>query len=314
MDERKITTERIDVAPRPASQFASEVAADLEYAITFLERWMARPFARTSRPRAALDVLRDAIDTKKFTPGERGSDEALRALQLALDLKAIVAGLPPQRVADLRRELEICADGPLMPVENLQPLQAQSQLVVRAALAKAGIEPSQPSHSGSKSRKKPDILVEDLNHVYAIEVKRPSAGRNVAPRAMDASSQIKGAGLRGGVVIDATDCIIDSSPAAADAELLDLLYEASSSFFSDDTGVRPGHGHIMFLLLFARPAWTIEYASQREGQIVVHNSSAGIAYGAVKGTLPHIKGQWLRERIGLGLNMLGFTALEAERT
>lgn len=201
-----------------------------------IEEWTGRTFQRDSRFHQALAVLDDVAATGQFTHDQRGDDSSIRALQLAFDAAAIASALPPHRVADLRRDLEICARGPLVPSEDLQPLQTQSQLVVRAALSAAGVLPSQPTHSGSGGRRKPDILVENGATIYALEVKRPTAAKNVVARALDAATQIAAAGLTGAVVIDITDCLATSSPDDADAAVLQLGEDVQKQFFKDGVG------------------------------------------------------------------------------
>src|SRR5206468_2508914 len=90
--------ERIVVPKRPIVEFATEAASELEETIKCLEQWMGKPFAEGARPYQALDVLRDMAATGRFTPQQRGDEGGPRALQLALDLRAIADALPPAKV------------------------------------------------------------------------------------------------------------------------------------------------------------------------------------------------------------------------
>ena len=109
----------------------------------------------------------------------------LYALEVAFDYAGIVDALPLQDgpVASLRRELARSLGGPLKtPDDAREPLQLQSQLVVRSAFARGGVRPYHPTHSTGKGRKSSDILLSNELSEYAVEVKRPSAARNILPR------------------------------------------------------------------------------------------------------------------------------------
>src|SRR5690349_4302697 len=86
--------ERIVVPKRPIVEFAAEAASELEDTIKRLEQWIGKPFPAGSRPYQALEVLRDMAATGRFTPQHRADESGLRALQLALDLRAIADALP----------------------------------------------------------------------------------------------------------------------------------------------------------------------------------------------------------------------------
>jgi hypothetical protein len=172
--DRSVATERIVIPARPVRKFAEETARDLRVAINRIETCMGRPFPRDSRLHRALAVLDLVSASGRFDAGANGDQSCMRAIQLALDIFAIAEAMPSHRVADLRKDLELCAAGPLVPDSgNLRSLQAQSQLVVRAAFYRAGVNPTQPTYSGSDGRKKPDILLE--NGVGVFTVSRLSA-------------------------------------------------------------------------------------------------------------------------------------------
>jgi hypothetical protein len=309
--DRRDTLERIVVAPRPVRDITREAANDLQGSIARIEQWIGKSLPSGSRPFRALEVLTDAAESGRFFPDHRGDDSGLRAYQLAQDLKDIADTLPPGRVKDLRRDLEMCMSGPLIPdPAALAPLQAQTQLVVRAALVKAGVSPTQPTHSGSRGRKKPDILVENGLSTYAIEVKRPTAARNVVPRALDAAHQLLQAKYAGGIVLDVTDCLEGETPQAVDAEVLQRLESASAEFFEDGVGWKPGCKHVMMITVMARPTWRATPASTKGAEVVVHSTSAGFAFGTIAGSLDMIRGRWLRSIVATGLNRLGFTSYE----
>lgn len=303
--------ERIVVPSRPIKQFAAEAAEDLARTVHRLESWMHRAFPAGSRPYAALAVLRDIATTARFTRAQRGDDSGLRALQLALDLHAIGETLPQDRVTDLRRDLETCALGPLEPPpEALHPLQAQSQLVVRAAFFRAGVPPGQPAYSGKGGRKKPDILIERGASIYGIEVKRPTALKNVVPRAQDAAFQLTSAGLKGGIVLDVTDAVTADSPGAIDDQILQVAQLVMDTVFTDGVGWKPGYSEVWMITVMARPAWQVVMTSESNGEVLIHSTSAGVALGTAAGTLDTIRANWMRDSLADGLNKLGFTSQE----
>jgi hypothetical protein len=170
------------VPPRPVRGLAREAALDLQTSLTVIERWMKKPFSAGARPHVALQVLEEVAETGRFTYEHRGDHDAIHALQLAFDLREVAATLPDVLVADLRKAIETCARGPLdPPQEDLAPVQAQSEMIVRAAYARSGESPRQPSHSGAGGRAKPDILLENGTITYGVEVKRPTRLKNVGP-------------------------------------------------------------------------------------------------------------------------------------
>jgi hypothetical protein len=308
---RKAAIERIVVPSRSAGEFASEAANDLEATIGKLEAWMKRPFAASSRPCAALGVLREIARTGQFTVAQRGDAGGIRAMQLALDLDAIGDALPAGVVTDLRRDLETVASGPLMPQPDaLGSLQAQSQLVVRAAYFRAGVEPGQPMHSGKGGKKKPDILIANGASIYGVEVKRPTLMKNVLPRAVDAAEQLRNAGLDGGIVIDITDALEAQTPDAADAAVLSSAELVMDAFFTDGSGWKPGYGHIWMITIMARPMWQTMIKNQNDTEVMAWNTSAGVSLGTTAGSLNTIRGTWMRNRLADGLNKIGFTSAE----
>ncbi len=311
--KRNLETERIELPARPVRKFAAETSRDLLASQEQIEQWMGRTFPDGSRLHQARAVLDDVATTGKFTPEQRGDDDGLRAIQLSLDIAAIAGALPPNRVADLRKDLETCAAGLLSPTApNLSALQVQSQLVVRSAFFRAGVEPSQPTHSTLGGRKKPDILVVNGLATYAVEVKRPTMSKNVLPRALDASEQLLNSGFPGGIVIDITDCLSHSNPESTDQQILTHADAISDAIFIHGKGWKPGFRHVRMITVMARPTWQIAMTGTSEGQVLIHSTSCGVAFGTSPGTLDTIRSHWLRTALGTGLNRIGFTSAETE--
>lgn len=313
--KRNLETERIELPARPIRQFAAETSRDLAESQIKIEKWIGHPYPVDSRLHQARNTLDDIGLTGRFTPEQRGNDDGIRAVQLALDIFAIAGALPATRVADLRKELESCASGSLNPSPpNLAPLQIQTQLVVRSAFFRAGVQPTQPTHSTAGGRKKPDILITNGLTTYGVEVKRPTASKNVLPRAVDAAGQLLNAGLTGGIVIDITDCLDEANAESTDQQILSHADAVSDAMFIDGKGWKPGFKHILMLTVMARPAWQIEMTGEKEGQVLIHSTSCGVAFGTVRGSLDTIRSHWLRQSLGAGLNKIGFTSSERKHS
>lgn len=305
----EVRDDRVEIPSRPARDVAAESRDDLDEAIHAIEAWGVS-VPPDSRLREARAVLADAADTGRISPAQRGDALGHRALQLALDFADVARTLPAGRVADFRKDLTAAVSGPLdMEVDVNSPAQFQSQLMVRAALVKMGADPALPTWSGKDGRKKPDILLANGLSQYAIEVKRPRKWKNIVPRADDASQQIAGAALQGCIVVDITDCLDGLRPMEWDNALIRAAGEVSRLIFIPDRDYQPGYRHILATVVFARPMWI---AVERGGdtQVMVHNTSVSWAFGMAKGTLGHIRGDWLRHQVERGLNKLGFTSNE----
>lgn len=306
---RRVREERVEIPSRSVRDVTSEACGDLDAAINAIERWGVQVPA-DSRLREARSVLHEAASSGRFSPAQRGDDRGHRALQLTLDFADIARTLPAARVADLRKDLTAAISGQLdIEIDDNSPAQFQSQLMVRAALVKAGADPALPSWSGRDGKKKPDLLLENGASQYALEVKRPRRWKNILPRTKDAAGQIADTGLQGCIVLDVTDCLDGIQPEAWDEALMRAASEVSALIFVPGKDYQPGYQHILAELVFARPAWT---AMEENGdtQVMVYNTSVSWAFGRARGTLGHRRGDWLRQQIEKGLNKLGFTGQE----
>lgn len=272
-----------------------------------LETWGVR-VQEHGRQAQALSTLLQIADDGLFAPYQRGDALGMRALELALDLRVIAETLPLSRIADLRKDIEACLNGPLDPSEDeRKPLQLQTQLCVRAAIEKVGVETDQPRHSGRGGRKKPDLLVQQGTLPYAIEIKRPTKEWKILDSASTAAEQLSNAGYKGGMVIDITDTLRSVNADEADESVLKWAGEVARLFWREGTGATPGMSHVLMVLVMARPNWVVE-PKEDNALILVHSTSAGWAFGMREGTLDHRRGVWLRQTVSRGLNMLGFTS------
>ena len=288
--------------------FAAQTARDLRQSLVRIEHWTGSAYPGDSRLHQALTVLDAVASSGQFVVDDTAGTSTMRAIQLALDTSAIAYALPDQRVADLRKDLQTTGVGPLLGDEAMQALQAQSQLIVRAAFYRAGVKPSQPTHSGAGGRKKPDILIENGTANHPVEVKRPTSAKNVVPRALDAAEQIRHSGSKGGMVIDVTDCLRDAAPDTADDAVVAHAEAISRQLFVHGSDWKPGYSHVLMVGVMARPAWHLDLIGDNEGQVLIHSTSCVAAFGTARGTLDTLRGHWLRKNLEAGLNRIGFTS------
>jgi len=308
MDHR---LETVRAPLRPGTEVAAEAAADLERAIASFERWGAK-VPSDSRLRDAVEVLRDAESSGGRAAIVLTSQAGVRALQIALDHQAIAKSLPPELVADLRKDLETCFAGRLgdpASTESVTAERMQTQLVVRAAFIASGCTVQVRGPKPRPGRSRPDILLVNGASVHPVEVKRPQKWKNIIPRFDEGAQQVLDAGGMGGVVVDITDCLRDIAPSGWDAAILTALDEISATVLIPERGYLPGRSHIAMAAVFARPNWHIE----REGldaTALISSSSAATSYGMANGTLGHLHGTWMRSKLSEGLNHLGYTSSE----
>lgn len=119
---------------------ATAAADDLANAIIRLRKHgvIAPPDGRLT---TAVSELRQLGDLGVLPTEARDRQRALNALFVALDFSDIARFLPPQRVAEVRRELSTSMGGSLQQEEiDRQYLQLQSQHWVGAVLAEGGLD------------------------------------------------------------------------------------------------------------------------------------------------------------------------------
>lgn len=294
-----------EVPVRPLRDVAREALVDIDQALKALQSFGVR-IPVGSRLHQARDILSEAINTGSLIPSHRGDHLGLRALEVAFDFAAIADSLPPSDgpVASMRRELATALTGPIDPPdEGKGPLQLQSQLIVRSAFREGGGDPYHPTHSAGAGRKSPDILLANGNSEYAIEVKRPMHRRSILSRLDDARAQLEGFGLSGGVVVDITDCVRDTDPAALEAEVRHIALSLYERIFVTGQGYRSGYERIMMAGVIARRAWTTD-ENEDSAMIEVHTLSTIGIFASARGTLSDHRAKWLRNSLEQGLERL----------
>lgn len=292
------------IPPRSVTVVAKDALRAIDSATEALAAWGVRIPAH-SRFEAAREILQVASETGILVPTHRGDDLGLRALEFVHDYAAIAQTLPPVRVTDWRRDLENSLRGPLSPRDGQRgPLQLQSQAIVRAIFVRAGLSPIHPTPpSGTSS---PDFVLVNGTLSYAVEAKRPERAHNALPRFIDGCTQLRGYDLSGGVVVDLADC----GRGLPQKELDRLVHDAAEDIYREvfviGRGHRMGYSHIMFVGLYARPAW-VSADGPREAMVGVHTSSRCGVFARQAGTLPAHRAKWLREHFVRGL--AGLTGL-----
>lgn len=239
-----------------------------------------------SRFWAAREVLSFGQETGRLMPRHRQDPLGLRALELAHDLKVISSALPQKRIADVREDLEIMAKGALEPTadEDWRALQRQSQLIVRAVLVRAGLSASHPSESPSKT--KPDLLWENGNSLYGIEVKRPRKMKNALPNFTKGTQQLHNYGVKGGIVMDLTDCVRSLPPDECDSAMSAAAESLYAEAYTGNGGFRSGYSHVMLAAVYARVPWTSAKVEESNyiGVRYIHRIGVlSVAYGSLQG-------------------------------
>jgi hypothetical protein len=201
--------------------------------------------------------------------------------------------------------------GNLEPPESGRgPLQLQSQSIVRAAFVRAGLSPTHPTHSPKKGISSPDLIIENGNQTYAIDAKRPQSAKGIEARFDDARVQVSRYGLRGGILVDVTDCLRNLPGKELDAEVRRLALLLYDRVFIEGKGYQSAHSNIMMAGTFARIAWTSD--DRAESAIInVHTSSSISIFAERQNTLSDHHSHWIRERFEHGLTSLSRTLSES---
>ncbi|MFN2399427.1 MAG: hypothetical protein ABR543_12435 [Gemmatimonadaceae bacterium] len=303
---------RIEIPARPVREIAREALDDIDSSLERLIAWDV-DVPPSSRLHQARDILAAAADTGVLVPKHRGDLLGLRALELSFDYGAIADALPKQRVAALGREIRDSLNGALDPPETARgPLQLQSQAVVCAAFVRGGLSPIHPTHSPKHGKSSPDLVLENGSERYAIEAKRPQARKNIFPRFQDAHAQLLNYGLRGGVLIDVTDCLRDTPGDHLDREVRVIALELYDRVFVSGQGYRPGYSDLLVVGAYTRVAWNSE-DRHNEAMVKVHTSSAIDVFATTENNLNHHRAKWIRSRFQAGLERLSLTLEERSR-
>jgi hypothetical protein len=307
--DRRVKESKVVVPVRPVREMAKEAAADLRATAERFGNWGLR-IPAGSRIAQAISVLDDVSTSGRFTPQQRAGLEGFQALQFSMDMRAVADTLPEGKVKELRTDIEKCISGPLAPnADNLEPAQFQSQLIVRSAFWRMGVDPQVPTKAQFGDRKRPDILIANGLSTYGIEVKRPTKDSTVLSNATSASGQILTPGLKGGVILDLTDCMAGVASSDVDDRLLAHYDALAALFFKNGVGFVPGQSHMIVAGVMARPMWVLQ-ADSVDAQVAVHSTSAVGAFGVSPGTLDFRRATWIRDTFNEGMNKLGFTTSE----
>ena len=297
-----------EIAPRPVTDIAPETVADIDQATKKIVEWGVK-LPANNRLSQARKVLSHAANTGEIVPAQRGDDLGLRSLELAFDYGAIADTLPANRVADVRKDLEKSLEGDLSPPEALMgPLQLQAQLVVRAALVRAGLSPEHPTKSPRKGVR-PDLILRRNDVSYGVEVKRPKSEAGLLSRLDHGRDQLVGYGVRGAVLVDVTDCVRGVRREEIDQEVRRLALRLYGRAFVTGKGYKPGYENVMVAGTFARVGWHSN--DQADHSIVaVHTSSVIGVFAQEDGSVLDLDARWIRTNFVDGLGIMYQTLAE----
>lgn len=303
--------ESLTSAPRKFQATCADARRDLESAISTLRAWGVS-VSPDSRLFAAQELLARLAEAGTFPTVRHESRRAVNALLAAQDFAEIAGRLPPNRVAEVRKELQVAVDrGSLDQDEDeneRQPYQYQGQHWIGTVLHIAGLNPTLPRVRRGKS---PDYLVENGTRRYGIEVKRPASERSISRRLEHAVEQLAGFDVFGAVVLDLTDCMADTEPSVFLPEG-ERLGNVADAIVWDSVRERhqPGFERIIMMTVVLRGAWGIRNTTPT--RIQFFNASASSVFVAASGSLLDHHACWLRKSLQSGLFRPG-TLIEERR-
>ena len=306
----KEPTELVLSEPRKFPETCAEASKNLAIAIETLRNWGIR-IRENSRLVDAVNVLASRANEQGFPLDPLSARKLVNALSVARDFSDIAGGLPKERVAQVRSQLQLSvAKGSLAQDETeRQSYQLQSQYWIGRVLV-AGGTAAVPVREGKT--KSPDFLVTRDLAKYAVEVKRPMSARAIKVNIEKAVEQFSEIGLLGVVVLDITDCMTDQTPETFMRDV-ERLGETIDDIIWDSVGnkFRAGFESIMLISSVARGAYQV--VKSGSPQIGFVNVSASSVFTTATGNLRDHHAQWLRLRIQPGLFWDGFKVAERRR-
>ena len=294
----------------------TKLARRLESALGKLESLGVRiPLqGRLARAVGRLEGLRG----KKEFPSDR---EELRVLSYAIidavEVSQIAECLAESAGGTIIPELQKLMGGSEGRVgEGASAYQYQSQYLVGAMFAYAGIRPLVPS-SRVDGRRLPDFLLPNGNSYVGVEVKRPSS-RSAAKRLVrSAAGQIRYTKDTGcGVVVDLTDSLLEepvlfgtsgSEVPLLQRAFLEIAGDLEQSVMSDRRFAQGFPDRGMFLGARARfPVWDLEDLTS----LRIQQQVKGAVFYRVKGCLPHLRSEWAMKSLYAGMREAGLDVVE----
>jgi hypothetical protein len=287
-------------------------------------------FADWRLPEVSMQRLVDGRDWLKMVAQDRrfpGDEESLirsaLAIRDALEFSQIARALGRERTKALFGDLKQAVGGAIDHDDYVRtPYQYQSQLWIGAMLAAGGHGPRVPRATGMS----PDFLLENGVSWYGIEVKRPNTRAGVRSVFDKAVEQLREYGVKGAVIVDASDCFPggaphevtenDALPPHLEATvLLDQIGDELSDVIFDLNRMehRVGHGHVLHLLVYAKGIrWS---RSDLSGPLIFHPSYRK-TFTSYRSNLDWHRGRWLHQLLEEGMRDVGYqtTLLASEET
>lgn len=217
--------------------------------------------SRVSRLRRGVALLSTVAIRRSF-PTDQGNRRAVaNAIRDSHEFLAIKRLLGVAEFADMSSAVQKAMKGTLDRTEaSRAPYQFQSQLWVGSVFHAAGLTPTIPPETTTKS---PDYIIDVEGVQYGVEVKRPTKAANITKAIDEAFEQLNDYGIAGGVAIDVSDCLEDTLMFSHEADrtqpphqaidaAFTTLYHRVSNHLLDPATRRPGRAssRIFFAIVY----------------------------------------------------------------
>jgi hypothetical protein len=276
--------------------------------------------ADSSRFKQTVRVLNDVACDEEFPNEMKKLLLLARAVTDAKDISQIARCLSESASGSIVSELNRLAKGTTERSEGINSAyQYQSQYVVGSTLAFSGVQPLVPY----PNKKRPDFLIKNGASFVGVEVKRPTNSKSAPKLLKEARKQIAFTRKTGcGVVLDLSDCLLgegalfdsdDQSEKESTLHVQDAFHVLTSLL--EKTVMENGRfkegfpTRGMFLGMIARyPRWKLSDLSRFR---VMEQLKGIVFWSGPRGTLPHRRSDWLRERFLHGMTEAGFEIVES---
>jgi len=282
--------------PRPLRDIFLALAEELPRTRNQLVKWGVR-VPNESRLHQAEDSLRALAERGSLPLDDDEVRPAVNALWTASDFADIGEYLPAERVKSVRRELEQALQGPLWPhAGQRQSLQLQTQHWLGALFLHHGVRIEHVRFKHDDSRKAPEFMVERGLHKLGIEVKRPESVRRIEASVADARDKFLARDCAGGVVIEITDLLENTSSDQFVAKARELALRAYSTVWRlPNRGFHSGFERVIYVAVLGRGLWTA--AGEQRNRLRASGIAFTAPFAQPNGGLRDFQGRWLQQTL-----------------
>ncbi len=217
---------------------------------------------QSSRLRQEVRLLESIAKARAFPTDQNTRLSVSNAARDAYEFRAIGKLVGYSKAIELARDLQCALDGtPARLEKSRQPYQFQSQLWIMSIFYSAGVTLKKPN----TVTKSPDFFINDISAtVYGLEVKRPLTAKAIPANLRDAVHQLRDSGVIGGVALDVSDCLPQTTlqqyctdrnepPYARAYDDFNKIYHEAGDllFHSKRREMLPASNTIFFLIVYA---------------------------------------------------------------